>query len=54
MPVEVQKVSDSFSFPNEVDVAVIGAGIVGNCTAYELARKGVSVALLEKGIVGGE
>ncbi|NKK40373.1 FAD-dependent oxidoreductase, partial [Rhizobium leguminosarum bv. viciae] len=54
MPVEVLKVSDSFSFPTEVDVVVIGAGIVGTCTAYELARKGVSVALLEKGIVGGE
>jgi glycine/D-amino acid oxidase-like deaminating enzyme len=54
MPVEVQNVSDSPSFPREVDVVVIGAGIVGTCTAYELARKGVSVALLEKGIVGGE
>ena len=54
MPVEVQKVSDSASFPTQVDVVVIGAGIVGTCTAYELTRKGVSVALLEKGIVGGE
>ncbi len=54
MPVEVQKVSDSTSFPTQVDVVVIGAGIVGTCTAYELTRKGVSVALLEKGIVGGE
>jgi len=54
MPVEVQKVADSASFPSQVDVVVIGAGIVGTCTAYELSRKGVSVALLEKGIVAGE
>ncbi|WP_407049729.1 NAD(P)/FAD-dependent oxidoreductase [Methyloraptor flagellatus] len=54
MPARVQAVQDSPSFPTEVDVVVIGAGIVGTCTAYELARKGVSVALLEKGVVGGE
>jgi len=54
MPVDVQKVADSASFPSQVDVVVIGAGIVGTCTAYELSRKGVSVALLEKGIVAGE
>jgi glycine/D-amino acid oxidase-like deaminating enzyme len=54
MPVDVQKVADSASFPSLVDVVVIGAGIVGTCTAYELSRKGVSVALLEKGIVAGE
>jgi len=33
---------------------VIGAGIVGVCAAYYLARRGVSVALLEKGLVGAE
>lgn len=54
MPVDVQKVNDSASFPTQVDVVVIGAGIIGTCAAYELSRKGVSVALLEKGIVAGE
>ena len=54
MPADAQHVDDSLSFPAEVDVVVIGAGIVGTCVAYELARKGVSVALLEKGVVGGE
>ncbi len=40
--------------PRQVDVVVIGGGIVGTAAAYFLARRGVSVALLEKGIVGGE
>ena len=31
----------------EVDVAVVGGGIAGVCTAWELARGGASVALLE-------
>jgi glycine/D-amino acid oxidase-like deaminating enzyme/nitrite reductase/ring-hydroxylating ferredoxin subunit len=31
----------------EVDVAVVGAGIAGMCTAWELARSGRSVAVLE-------
>ena len=32
-----------------VDVAVIGGGAVGVCSALELARQGASVALLERG-----
>ena len=35
------------------DVAVVGGGIVGLATAYELARRGVKVALVERGFVGG-
>jgi sarcosine oxidase subunit beta len=37
---------------NTYDAIVIGAGIMGCCSAYELARRGVKVALLEKGTVG--
>ena len=33
------------------DVAVVGAGIVGAATASELARRGVRVALLDRGEV---
>lgn len=37
----------SLSHELEVDVAVIGAGIAGVCTAWEVVRRGSSVALLE-------
>lgn len=54
MPIQVDAVQNSADFPREVDVVVIGAGVIGTSTAYELARKGVSVALIEKGMVAGE
>ena len=54
MSAPVQAVQNSTEFPEAVDVVVIGAGIVGVSTAYELARRGISVALLEKGFVGAE
>jgi sarcosine oxidase subunit beta len=37
---------------NTFDVIVVGAGIMGCSTALELARRGVSVALLEKDGIG--
>ncbi len=40
--------------PASVDVVVIGGGVIGVCTAYQLARDGVSVALCEKGLIAGE
>ena len=40
--------------PERVDVVVVGAGIAGACTALELAERGLSVALCEKGEVGAE
>ena len=36
------------------DVAVIGGGIAGCASAYYLARRGLSVILLEKGEIAGE
>ncbi|WP_244818269.1 FAD-binding oxidoreductase [Caballeronia sp. Lep1P3] len=50
----IDEVINSEAFPDRCDVVVIGGGIVGVSTAYELARRGVSVALVEKGIIGGE
>jgi len=47
-------VISSATLPDRVDVVVIGGGIVGVCTALTLAEQGVSVALCEKGLIGGE
>ncbi|QIZ46721.1 NAD(P)/FAD-dependent oxidoreductase [Dickeya zeae] len=54
MPAPIRYVQDSRQLPDQADVVVIGAGIAGAAAAYELAKKGVSVLLLEKGLVGGE
>ncbi|MGE8575550.1 MAG: NAD(P)/FAD-dependent oxidoreductase, partial [Burkholderia contaminans] len=40
--------------PAAADVVVIGGGIIGVFTAYYLARRGISVALVEKGRIGAE
>lgn len=50
----VDRIPSDDRLPEAVDVVVIGAGIIGVCTAYELARKGRSVALVDKGHVGAE
>jgi len=41
------------SVPASADVVVAGAGIVGCATAYALAKRGLKVALVDKGNVGG-
>ena len=40
--------------PASVQVAIIGGGIIGATTALELAERGISVVLLEKGAIAGE
>lgn len=40
--------------PDKVDTVIVGGGIAGVSTALFLARKGVSVALCEKGVIAGE
>ena len=50
----VQPVASDEKLPKSVDVVVIGAGIAGCTAAYELAKRDFSVALLDKGRVGGE
>ncbi|HYZ62341.1 MAG TPA: FAD-binding oxidoreductase, partial [Acetobacteraceae bacterium] len=50
----VNKVQSDAALPKSADVVVIGGGIAGVSAAYYLARKGHSVALIEKGAVGAE
>ena len=40
--------------PTRTSVVVVGGGIIGVCTAFFLARKGVPVVLCEKGVIAGE
>src|SRR2546425_13352799 len=40
--------------PARADVVVIGGGIIGVFSAYYLARRGLLVALIEKGRIGAE
>ena len=54
MPAPLMQVETTPFLPREADVVVIGGGVVGVFTAYYLARRGVKVALLEKGRVAAE
>lgn len=54
MPAPLLAVETTTVLPAASDVVVIGGGIVGVSTAYYLARRGVSVTLLEKGRIGAE
>src|SRR5580698_9867140 len=50
----VDLVQSDPDLPERVRVVVIGGGIIGTCTALFLAEQGHSVALCEKGRIGGE
>ncbi len=54
MPAPLDRVLSSAALPSSADVVVIGGGIIGSFTAYYLARRGIKVALVEKGLVGAE
>ena len=40
--------------PSHADAVVIGGGIIGVFAAYYMARRGLSVAVVEKGFIGAE
>jgi glycine/D-amino acid oxidase-like deaminating enzyme len=48
------RIESDARLPESADVIVIGGGVIGVSSAYQLARKGLSVALVEKGHVGCE
>jgi glycine/D-amino acid oxidase-like deaminating enzyme len=54
MPRPLNRIESDERLPAAADVVVIGAGIIGVSAAYHLAKKGHSVALIEKGLVGAE
>ena len=54
MPPLLKPVESSSNLPETADAVIIGGGIIGTFAAYYLARRGLKVALLEKGRVGAE
>lgn len=58
MPLTLQQplrvLETSTQLPSHADVVVIGGGIIGAFAAYYMARRGLSVALVEKGLIGAE
>lgn len=54
MRVPLETIETSPSLPVAADAVVIGGGIAGVCSAFYLARRGLAVALLEKGRIGAE
>ncbi|GHC73287.1 NAD(P)/FAD-dependent oxidoreductase [Limoniibacter endophyticus] len=54
MPAPLMHIETNAELPQEADVVVIGGGVVGVFTAYYLARRGVKVALVEKGRIAAE
>ncbi|TIQ16046.1 MAG: FAD-binding oxidoreductase, partial [Mesorhizobium sp.] len=49
MSPRVERIHSDERIPAEVDVVIVGGGILGSTAAYFLAKRGLSVALLEKG-----
>jgi len=54
MSPQVQRVDSDERLPAKADVVVVGGGILGSTAAYYLAKRGLSVALVEKGHVACE
>jgi len=54
MPAPLLHIETTPTLPETADAVVIGGGIVGVFSAYYLARRGMKVALVEKGRIGAE
>jgi glycine/D-amino acid oxidase-like deaminating enzyme len=51
MSPRVERIPSDEHLPAKADAVIVGGGILGCAAAYFLARRGLSVALLEKGHV---
>ena len=51
---KIEHVIPNQTFPQKADAVIIGAGIIGICTALELAERGLKVVVVEKGEVAAE
>jgi glycine/D-amino acid oxidase-like deaminating enzyme len=54
MPPHVEPVIADPTQPDRTGVVIVGGGIIGVCTAYFLAAKGVPVTICEKGEIAAE
>ncbi|MEO6856682.1 MAG: FAD-binding oxidoreductase [Rhodoferax sp.] len=54
MPAPLTPVETTPDLPTHADVVIIGGGIIGCFTAYYLSKRGLKVALVEKGLIGAE
>jgi glycine/D-amino acid oxidase-like deaminating enzyme len=54
MSPSLKRIHSDERLPTHADVVIIGGGIIGATAAYFLAKRGLSVALIEKGHVGCE
>ena len=54
MPAPLTLLQTPDELPASADAVVIGGGIVGVFAAYHLTRRGMKVALVEKGLIGAE
>ncbi len=54
MPHVFDRVPSDESLPARADVVVVGAGVIGVAAALELARAGLTVAVVDKGFVAAE
>ena len=50
----IDRIAKDDVLPRSTDVVVIGAGIIGVSAALTLAERGISVVLIEKGVISGE
>ena len=50
----VTRIPSNESLPKSADVVIIGGGIAGIAAAYHLAKKRLTVAVVEKGVIAGE